>query len=286
MPSLQLELEPDDDETDESAEKDSKEGEPLPVISFEAVFDTLRRHGDASFTVVSATKKGNVWMAEEFTTFRDIERLARLFEAMQRVVFTKSGQGRPVCHPKKFFLALVDFEAKAESRSLQREKVCEAVFRSESVLALLERHAFHVNTHSDPSKVRHVGPLLDFAKLYEVDLHKGTLMETAYQSMVETATWLGNIIGDALAVAVKGKTDAEGVTAVAKESLGKAKGGLHRLRKTRTVADFVNELARLQLRYGINVPKDVMDGKTFTPEPFEEFRGFSVVAAFETVFNT
>ncbi len=54
---------------------------------------------------------------------------------------------------------------------------------------------------------------------------------------------------------------------------------MFRLRKSRTVADFVNELARLQLRYGIDVPKDVLDGETFTPELFEEFRGFCVVAA-------
>lgn len=184
-----------------------------------------------------------------------------------------------MCDPRKFFLALVDFEAKSESRTLLRDKVCEAVFRRESVLALLERHAFHVNTHSDPGKLRPVGPLLDFARLYELDLHRGTPMENAYQSMVETATWLGNVIGEALAEAVKGRPESPTETPVAKESAGKAKGGLHRLRKTRTVADFVNELARLQLRYRINVPKDFLDGKTFTPELFEEFRGFCVVAA-------
>jgi hypothetical protein len=51
------------------------------------------------------------------------------------------------------------------------------------------------------------------------------------------------------------------------------------LRKTRTIADFVNELARLQFRYKIDVPKEVLDGDTFCPDLFEEFRGFCVVAA-------
>ncbi len=281
-------LEPDDDDDDneevETATSPKVVEEPPPVISSGAVFNQLRRHGDVSFTVVSASKKGNVWMAGDFTTFRDIDRLARLFEAMQQTV-DRGKRRRIACHPRKFFLALVDFEAKTESRTVLRDKVCEAIFRRQSVLALLERHAFHVNRHSDQSKVRRVGPLLDFARLYEVDLHKGTLMENAYQSMVETATWLGSIIGEALAEAVKGKADSDGKegaspeSRVAKESAGKAKGGLHRLHKTRTVADFINELARLQLRYRINVPKDVLDGKTFTPELFEEFRGFCVVAA-------
>ena len=41
----------------------------------------------------------------------------------------------------------------------------------------------------------------------------------------------------------------------------------------------MNELARLQFRYKIDVPKDVLDGDTFNPDQFEEFRGFCVVAA-------
>src|SRR5271157_2636244 len=252
---------------------------PLPAISYQAIFDSLRRRGDVRFTIVSASKKGNVWMSRDFTCFRDIDRLARLFEAMQMEVDKPAVPGRLVCNPRKLYLALVDFEAKPENRTLLRDKVCETIFRRESALDLLERHAFNVNKHSDPGRARPVRPLLDFARLYEVDLHKGTQMETAYRKMVETATWLGDLIGEALASAVKGRTDPDGVTAQAKESPGKAKGGLHRLHKSRTVADFVNELARLQMRYRIDVPKNVMDGETFTPQLFEEFRGFCVVAA-------
>ncbi len=95
-------------------------------------------------------------------------------------------------------------------------------------------------------------------------------MEKSYSQMVKTTTWLGDSIGKALADAVLGKDEdqAEGATvkkATAKESIGRAKGGLFRLRKTRTVADFVNELARLQFRYKIDVPKDVLDGIPSTP---------------------
>jgi len=272
-------IEPGDEETTGSSDVEAEAKEPPPAISFQAVFDALRRQGDVSFTVISASKKGNVWMAGEFTTFRDIDRLARLFEAMQKPIYAQSGRGRPVCDHRKLFLALIDFDAKNENKTLLRDKVCEAVFRRQSVLTLLERHAFHINSHTDLTKVRPVGPLLDFARLYEVDLHKGTVMEAAFQTMVETATWLGNVIGEALASAVKGKAESPEEKPVAKESQGKAKGGLHRLRKTRSVGDFVNELARLQLRYRISVPRDVLDGKTLTPELFEQFRGFCVVAA-------
>jgi hypothetical protein len=279
--AFQAVLEPDDEEPAvvEPGEQGISSADSPPPISFEDVFDALRRRGEVSFTIVSAFKKGNVWMARDFTTFRDVHRLARLFEALQRRIVTRVGQGRLVCDPRKLFHSLVDFEANIESRTLLRDRFCDAVLRREGVLALLERHAFHVNTHSDPGKARPVGPLLDFARLYEVDLRKGTEMESSYQPMVKAATWLGDTIGKALAEAVIAKPDPSTGTSSAKESAGKAKGGLHRLRKARTIADFVNELARLQLRYGIDVPRDVLDGKTFTPELFEEFRGFCVVAA-------
>lgn len=218
-------------------------------------------------------------MARDFTRFRDVDRIGRLFEAMQSRIVTKSGRGRWACDPGRLFRDLIDFDQKNENRTLMRDKFSDAVLRSEGVLGLVERHGFHVNTHSDPGKARPVGSLLDFARLYEVDLHKGTDMEKSYQSMVTTATWLGDSIGKALAEAVQGRAEAGDSQTPARESLGKAKGALHRLRKTRAVADFVNELARLQLRYGIDVPKDALDGTTFTPESFEDFRGFCVVAA-------
>ena len=180
--------------------------------------------------------------------------------------------------------ALIDFEAKAESRTLLRDKVCEAVLQGEGVLALLERHAFHINTHADPGQARSVSPLLEFTRLYERELRRGTEMEEKYTQMVKTATWLGDSIGKALAHAVLGGSEdqaEEGSSRepLQRESAGRAKGGLFRLRKTRTVADFVNELARLQFRYKIDVPKDVLEGDVFCPELFEEFRGFCVVSA-------
>ena len=141
-----------------------------PPISVDAVFDALRRKGSTSFSVVSAAKKGNVWMARDFTTFRDIDRLARLFARMQTRIETGGGRGRYECDPKKLLTALIDFEAKAESRTLLRDKVCEAVLQGEGVLAPLERHAFHINTHADPGQARSVSPLLEFARLYEREL--------------------------------------------------------------------------------------------------------------------
>jgi hypothetical protein len=159
---------------------------------------------------------------------------------------------------------LIDFEAKAESRTLLRNRVCDAILHRRPVLHLLERHAYHV-------KSSWIFPLLRFAELYEVELRKGSPMEENYQAMVKTATWLGDTIGKAVGERVRDKQNAE--------PRGQARGALFRLRKTRSTPDFMNELARLQFRYDIDVPRDIFDPQIFNHDTFEEFRGFCVVAA-------
>jgi hypothetical protein len=245
--------------------------EPEGFISAEAVYDAALRGGAVTFAVVSARKKGNVWMARDFWIFQDVVYLARLFERMLQREEAPSGHLRIACPPKGFCRALVDFEAKAETMTLLRDRVCEAILQKRGVLALLERHAFDVNSHAEPGKARPIGPLLDFARLYEVERHRGTDMAETYEKMVQTATWLGNNIADGVVAAVQDKER--------NESRGRALGALFRLRNTRTTADFVNELARLQFRYQVSVPQDVLDGTVFSHDSFEEFRGFCVVAA-------
>ena len=106
-------------------------------------------------------------------------------------------------------------------------------------------------------------------------------MEASFEAMVQTSTWLGNIIGDALAVAVKGKTSSESPDEkpVAKESLGKAKGAL--IACERPGALGISSTSS----HDCNCVTALVSRKTFLmarhslPKLFEEFRGFSVVAA-------
>lgn len=267
---------------------ESSRAEPKSVEGFDALEDDeavdpnsidageiakqVLTEGAISFAIVSASKKGNVWMPKSFWNYTDIVYIARLFQRMQQLEERTDQFGKIVrkvaCSPKAFFNSLVDFSAKKD-KSLLRDSVCEAILQKRSLLRLIERHAFHINRESSTFNTR-VGPMLKFASIYEPERFKGTEMEETYKEMVETATWLGGNIGTSVANAVQKD---------AGESSGRAKGAIHRLRKTRTIGDFVNELARLQFRYGIDVPKDVMDGSQLSPETFDDFRGFCVVAA-------
>jgi hypothetical protein len=158
--------------------------EPTPIgeaeISSEAVYDATLRGGAVAFTVVSAIKKGNVWMARDFWTFQDVIYLSRLFERMLARKQLRNGKVRTECSPRAF---MNTFDAK-QDKTLLRDRVCEAILRKQGVLPLLERHAYDIFTKSEPNKPRRVWPLLDFAVLYEIERYEGTTMEKEnYQKM-------------------------------------------------------------------------------------------------------
>ena len=84
----------DDDEPENETEVASTEPTPAveeeSLIATEDVFRKTQVNGPVGFTIVSATKKGNVWMARDFWTFQDVVYLARLFDRMLRPLPLKS----------------------------------------------------------------------------------------------------------------------------------------------------------------------------------------------------
>ena len=167
--------------------------------------------------------------------------------------------------------ALVDFEAKDESRTLLRDRVCEAILRRQPVLHLIERHAFHVN----PTPTREVEEGQTAPRFRQALRDRTPQGDPDGRRPIRP--WSRRQRGSVTRSARPSPT--RSVDKKKSESGVRPRGALFRLRKTRTTADFMNELARLQFRYEINVPRDILDGQTFNPETFEEFRGFCVVAA-------
>ena len=71
------------------------------------------------------------------------------------------------------------------------------------------------------------------------------------------------------------------------ENMKAVKGDLFALRKTRTAADFLEQLNRLQFRYGIVVNKEIAAGVLAEGEvPFEEFRAYCMISALNAYNNT
>jgi hypothetical protein len=251
------------DEDNPFAEESS--AEPEQAISTGDVYEAVARGGAVHFTIVSAAKQGQVWMPHSFWSFRDTLYVARLLNGLQEI---PPGSRFPRCRLQALLSSLLDEVAQQGNRSLTRDRFCRRVLAKQSVLKLVEEHAFRIAAAARP---RAVAPLLDFIRYYEVARMQETPEEANYAQMVEKATWLGNTIGKHLAEAV--------ARAVQPESAGRARGAMFRLRKTRTVSDFLDELSRLQQRYSIQLPPKALDATLFNHGSFDEFRGFCVVAA-------
>jgi len=212
------------------------------------LYGLVQEEAPVSFAVMSASSKGNTMMVTDTWLFDDVAYLFRLFDRSER-------EGVDLSRIAK---ALVDHDAKAESCTLDRERILRSILTRQPIVP--DVSAF-VSRRGDAGY-----DLNAFTQLYERIRHKE---EPMYSEMVATAASLGKQIGLVLAGKVKSKDEHE----------GRAKGSLFRLRKARTLAEFVNEIPRLQHRYGLSVKKEIYEG-ALTPGNFEEFRGFCLIAAF------
>lgn len=212
------------------------------------LYGLVQEEAPVSFAVVSATSKGNTMMVTDAWLFDDVAYLFRLFDRAEREGINLARMAKD----------LVDHEAKAENRTLDRTRIFRNILNRQPVVSDVGAWVgWKGNASFDLNK---------FTQLYECIRHKE---EPMYTQMVETAASLGKQIGLALAGKVRSKDEHE----------GRAKGSLFRLRKARTMAEFVNEIPRLQHRYGLSVRKELYEG-ALTPGNFDEFRGFCLIAAF------
>jgi hypothetical protein len=267
---------PDDDADDELVSLgpvDDAEVNEVEHISCQQVFDKLCRGAPVNFAVVAARKMGNLWMGRDFQTFTDVLYIARLLDLMTRVVPIENGPQRQRCSPKRLMSTLIDFDSK-KNKTLLRNKVCERILTKQSVLSLLERHAYHKFSQWKPGEPLMISVLRDFALLYEPEICEVHGMnKPEFEQMAQSAKWLGEKIADAVA----GFTDGESNERV--ESVGRSKGVFFRLRRARMLQDFQEEIIRIQMRYKLDIPAHALDADRFNPETFAQFKGFCVIAA-------
>ena len=87
------------------------------------------------------------------------------------------------------------------------------------------------------------------------------------QETIDIAVSVGKTIG--ISIAPSGK---------------KGKGDLFRLRKTRKPEDFLNEINRIQMKYGTRISAELYNRGQKMEENFNEFKQFCMIAALNT-FN-
>ncbi|HPD85776.1 MAG TPA: hypothetical protein PLS06_00515 [Proteiniphilum sp.] len=217
------------------------------TFDYEKMFDLALSHAPLEIIVLYTEALGDTSMGKLVWPFKESVYMFRLFERME-------SQGVSL---QKAMQILVDYDQKNDdNKTLLRNGICERVLKQQSVVGLVEQHVFHINT----SKAMYIKPLFDFVVNYEKILSQEK--NPMKQELIDTAVSLGKTIG--LKLGAEGK---------------KGKGDLFRLRKTRRPEDFLNEVNRIQMKYGASVTADLYQNGEAFEEHFVEFKQFCMIAA-------
>lgn len=219
-------------------------------LDYEALFDVNLNRSPLDFYVVYTELLGEAQMGKMIWPFHESVYVFRLFDYLEQ----------NNVNLKQVMTLLVDHEQpKSESKTILRNRVCENILKKQSIVALVEQHAFRINK-SETKKIR---SLNDFVILYEKAIREGDT--TMDQKIIDVAVSVGKTIG--MSIAPGGK---------------KGRGDLFRLRKTRNPEDFLNEINRIQMKYGTKVSADLYNQGQKMEENFTEFKQFCMIAALNT----
>ncbi|MCX9083733.1 MAG: hypothetical protein OIN87_02920 [Candidatus Methanoperedens sp.] len=221
-------------------------------LDFEKLYEITLSKAPIEFFVLYTEALGDTQMGKMIWPFQDSVYLFRLFDNLERNKI----------NIKETMNLFIDFDQpKNESKTIVRNRICERILRKQSIVELVEPHVFRINK----SKIQYIKPINDFVILYEkIIKEEGVKMN---QEIIDTAVSLGKTIGKS--VGPSGK---------------KGKGDLFRLRKTRKPEDFLNEINRIQLKYGALVTADLYNKGQYFSDNFTEFKQFCMIAALNT-FN-
>lgn len=226
--------------------------ETASELDFEKLFNAVISKTPLEFYTINTTALGDTQMGKMIWPFNDSVYLFRLFDKIEKDKISI----------KEVMTSLIDYEqTKNENKTMMRNTVCERILKKSSIVELIEQHAFHINK----SKKQYIKPIHDFVIEYEKILKEGN--SKMDQTIIDTAVSLGKTIG--ISVASAGR---------------KGKGDLFRLRKTRKPEDFLNEINRIQIKYGALVTADLYGKGQEFENNFLEFKQFCMIAALNT-FN-
>jgi len=221
-------------------------------LDYEKLFEVNLNRTPLDFVVMYTESLGDTQMGKMIWSFQESVYIFRLFDYLERNNLDL----------KKVMTLLVDFDQpKSESKTILRNRVCENILKKKSVVDQIEQHVFRINK----SKTQNIRPLYDFVILYEKIIREGG--STMDQETIDIAVSVGKTIG--ISIAPSGK---------------KGKGDLFRLRKTRKPEDFLNEINRIQMKYGTRISAELYNRGQKMEENFNEFKQFCMIAALNT-FN-
>jgi len=249
-------------------------GEKESEIDYDALCNLNIAKAPVSFYVLQFQKLGDPYIGKLIWNFTEAVYLFRLFAALfERKIdiikvmqgFVDYGQTKNECKTTEQKSNSKDrseskIKQKDESKTIVRNRICEAILKKQHITDLVEPFVYHINR----SEKKIIKPAFDFVEAYEHILYEGDTMK---QELIDTAVSLGKTIG------LKLGTEDE------KNRGKKARGDLFRLRRARKPEDFLNEVNRIQMKYDASVTADLYNKGEAFDENFTEFKQFCMIAA-------
>ena len=252
--------------------------------------ESLRRTAALNVVLAALDSKGNTFITKEVVTYTDTAYLFRLIGFIKKYIRTEAPEAMAQDLGRFFERLFEDLELPNPQKphdpmkGMDRNGLLRCVFEKKSIVCRVESFVFKKSLAVDyPS----FGRILFFVVAYELVAHCRDSEEGEKRGMATGMTKdqiaLAKRLGEQIVLAANEFLDKKGAGFEAKKAV---KGDLFALRKTRTATDFLEQLNRLQFRYGIVVNKEIAAGVLAEDDvPFEEFRAYCMIAALNAYNN-
>lgn len=255
--------------------------------------ESLRRTAALNVVLAALDSKGNTFITKEVVTYTDTAYLFRLIGFIKKYIRTEAPEAMAQDLGSFFELLFWDLELPNPQKpydplnGMDRNSLLRCVFEKKSIVCRVESFVFKKSLTVD---YPWLGRILFFVMAYELVAHCRDSEEGEKRGMAKGMTKgqiaLATKLGAQIVLAAKEALVKEGEGL---ESMKAVKGDLFALRKTRTATDFLEQLNRLQFRYGIVVNKEIAAGVfadlAEDDVPFEEFRAYCMIAALNAYNN-
>ena len=247
--------------------------------------ESLRHVAPLNVMLLALGPMGETFITKEVVAYSDTSYVFRLIHYLKKCLRAEGSEALKR-DPSRFFvdlfrdLLLPDPQRPYDPlNGMDRNRILQLVFEKMSILRHVERFVFKRSMSEHPWLDR----ILFFVTCYELAIHQRDVEEGEGRGMtkeqIKIAKDLGaQIVSSAREVLLK---DSGGI-----DSMKAVKGDLFTLRKTRTMTDFLEQLNRLQFRYGITVNKEIASGILVEPDiSFEDFKAYCMISALN-VYNS
>lgn len=242
--------------------------------------ESLRRIAALNVILMSLASKGKTFITKEVVSYTDTTYLFRLIGYIRKCIRHEASEAvrRDGAHFFDFLFFDLQFPNPQKPydplNGLDRNRILQRIFEKKSILHHVENFVFEKSLQTE---YPWLGRILFFVIRYELAVHHRDLPEGDGNGMTEEQITLATKLGAQIVISAREILMKEGESS---DLLKGIKGDLFTLRKTRTATDFLEQLNRLQFRYGIVVNKEIASGILAKSEvPFEEFKAYCMISA-------